>query len=155
MSYAHDAEPLVKYVPVAAGPSHAAFLGYLFWLVGFTGAHRFYFGRPLTGILWFFTLGLLGIGWLVDAFLIPSMSRDAGRRYPPGRTDYHLAWVLFYFGGLFGLHRFYQGKILTGLLYLFTLGLFGIGWLYDCCTLNEQIAAVNRFETISYQPVWR
>lgn len=43
-------------------------------------------------------------------------------------------WVSFFLclflGGL-GIHRFYEGKVFTGLLYLFTLGLFGIGWFVD------------------------
>lgn len=44
-------------------------------------------------------------------------------------------WVAFILAvtlGMFGFHRFYVGKNLTGLLYFFTLGLFGIGWLVDC-----------------------
>lgn len=42
-----------------------------------------------------------------------------------------LALGLCLFGGFLGLHRFYEGKIITGLLYLFTLGLFFFGWGLD------------------------
>lgn len=34
-------------------------------------------------------------------------------------------------GGMFGLHLFYQQKRAKGVLYLFTFGLFGIGWFFD------------------------
>ena len=33
--------------------------------------------------------------------------------------------------------------LVTGILYLFTGGLFLIGWFYDLWTLNRQIALVN------------
>lgn len=46
-----------------------------------------------------------------------------------------LAFVLCFFFGLFGVHRFYEGKIGTGLLWLFTWGLFGIGWFVDLIIL--------------------
>ena len=42
-----------------------------------------------------------------------------------------VAFVLCFFLGAWGAHRFYEGKIGTGILYLFTLGLFGIGVLID------------------------
>ena len=42
-----------------------------------------------------------------------------------------VALLLCIFLGEFGAHRFYVGKIGTGLLYLFTAGLFGIGWIID------------------------
>lgn len=45
--------------------------------------------------------------------------------------DKWVAFLLCFFLGEFGIHRFYEGKILTGLLYMFTVGLFGIGWLID------------------------
>lgn len=120
-------------------PTHPVLIGYLFWVIGFTGAHRFYFGKPLTGALWFFTGGLFLIGWIVDAFLIPSMSEEAERRFQPREVDYSVAWVLLVFLGFFGVHRFYMGKIITGVIYLLSGGLFGIGYIYDVATLNEQI----------------
>jgi TM2 domain-containing membrane protein YozV len=125
-------------------PTHSKTIGYLLWIFGFTGAHRFYFGKPITGAIWFFTLGLLGIGWIIDLFLIPSMSRSATSRFSSGPIDYSVAWILLTFLGVFGIHRFYMGKILTGILWLLTAGLFGIGWLYDFCTLNGQINERNQ-----------
>ncbi len=38
--------------------THRKSIGYLLWIFGFLGAHRFYFGRPVTGTIWLFTLGL-------------------------------------------------------------------------------------------------
>ena len=38
--------------------------------------------------------------------------------------------LCIFLGGL-GVHRFYEGKIGTGILWLCTVGLFGIGWLVD------------------------
>jgi TM2 domain-containing membrane protein YozV len=123
--------------------THSVLIGYVLWIFGFLGAHRFYFGKPITGAIWFFTFGLLGIGWLIDLFLIPGMDIQADARYKEGDTDYTIAWVLLTFLGLFGIHRFYMGKWLTAILYLCTLGLFGLGYLYDYCTLNGQISEIN------------
>jgi len=123
--------------------THSKTVGYVLWIFGFTGSHRFYYGKPVTGTIWFFTLGLLGIGWLIDLFLIPSMDRQADFRFRSGPINYSVAWVLLTFLGFFGVHRMYMGKWITGLLYLVTLGLFGLGYLYDYWTLNDQIAIKN------------
>ena len=96
-------------------PTHSRVIGYIVWLFGFTGAHRFYFGRPISGTIYFFTLGLLFIGWIVDLFLIPRMEREADIRYTPGPIDYNVAWLLLAFLGFFGIHRLYLGKLWTGL----------------------------------------
>jgi TM2 domain-containing membrane protein YozV len=124
--------------------THSKVIGYLLWIFGFTGSHRFYYGRPISGTIYFFTLGLLFIGWIVDLFLIPSMDRKADMRFRPGPYDYNVAWILLTFLGVFGIHRMYLGKWLTGLLYLVTGGLFLIGVIYDYWTLNEQVAERNR-----------
>jgi TM2 domain-containing membrane protein YozV len=124
--------------------THSKTIGYLLWIFGFTGSHRFYYGKPVTGTIWFFTLGLLGIGWLIDLFLIPGMDRQADFRFQGGRVNYSVAWLLLTFLGLFGVHRMYMGKWLTGILYLLTVGLFGLGYLYDYWTLNGQVDELNR-----------
>ncbi len=131
-------------ISMAKTDTHSKLIGYALWIFGFTGSHRFYYGRPITGTIWFFTLGLLGIGWLIDLFLIPSMDRQADLRFVTGNVDYSLAWLLLTFLGIFGVHRMYMGKWLTGILYLLTGGLFLLGYLYDYWTLNDQISEANR-----------
>jgi TM2 domain-containing membrane protein YozV len=123
--------------------SHSLLVGYVLWIFGFMGAHRFYYGRPISGTVYFFTLGLLFIGWVVDLFLMPRLADDADCRYRTGETSYTVAWILLTFLGVFGIHRFYMGKWLTGLLYLFTGGVFLLGYLYDYWTLNEQVDELN------------
>ena len=123
--------------------THSLMLGYLLWIFGFLGAHRFYYGKQISGTIYFFTLGLFFIGWIIDLFLIPGMNRDADIRYRPGQIDYNLAWLLLVFLGIFGIHRMYMGKWITGLIYLCTGGLFAFGYLYDLWTLNDQISLQN------------
>ncbi len=45
--------------------------------------------------------------------------------------------------GCFGVHKFMQKKPGIGVLYLFTMGLFGIGWIYDCIVAFFQIGKPN------------
>jgi len=126
-----------------AETTHSTLIGYLLWIFGFTGSHRFYFGKPVTGTVYFFTLGLLGIGWLIDLFLIPGMRRQADFRFQRGPIDYTVAWILLTFLGLLGIHRMYLGKWITGIVYLLTGGLLGLGYLYDYWTLNDQVTLIN------------
>ncbi|MFT5127844.1 MAG: TM2 domain-containing membrane protein YozV [Rhodothermales bacterium] len=123
--------------------THSKAIGYVCWILGFTGAHRFYFGKPISGLIWALTGGLLGVGWFIDLFLIPSMDRQADRRFNAGVFDYTIAWLLLTFLGYLGAHRFYQRKWLTAVLYLCTGGCLGIGYLYDMWTLNDQISELN------------
>ena len=124
--------------------SHSTLMGYILWIFGFTGSHRFYYGKPVSGTIWFLTLGLLGVGWLIDLFLIPGMERDADNRFHEGPYDYNVSWVLLTFLGLFGAHRFYLGKWLSGFLYVLTGAFLTFGILYDYWTLNEQVDERNR-----------
>jgi len=63
----------------------------------------------------------------------------------------YLLWFLF---GFFSAHRFYLGKIGTGILYLLTGQLFGIGWIIDLFLIDGWVdranleARVEKIETI-------
>ena len=94
----------------ARSQTHELLIGYFLWIFGFFGAHRFYYGKQITGTIYFCTLGIFLIGWIVDLFLIPSMNRKADIRFIDGPVDYNIAWLLLTFLGAFGIHRMYIGK---------------------------------------------
>ena len=54
------------------------------------------------------------------------------------------AYLLWWFLGALGAHKFYLGKTGMGILYIFTVGLFGIGLLVDLFTLGSQVDEYNR-----------
>jgi len=63
-------------VPVVAVPQRETGIAYLLWFFfGTLGVHHFYLGHVVRGLLYLFTGGFLGVGLLVDLFLIPSMTR--------------------------------------------------------------------------------
>lgn len=73
----------------------SGFVAFILWCGGLfllCGLHRLYTGRFWTGVLWFFTLGLCGIGQLIDLFRLGSMVRAAngevggGRQFAPANT---------------------------------------------------------------------
>ena len=72
------------------------------------------------------------------------MDREANLRFQEGTYDYNVSWLLLTFLGWAGIHRFYIGKVLTGIIYLLTGGLCGLGILYDFWTLNQQVSEENQ-----------
>lgn len=54
-----------------------------------------------------------------------------GQFYESSPKSGNVAYLLTLFGGSLGLHRFYLGSFFKGLMYLFTAGFFGIGWILD------------------------
>jgi len=72
------------------------------------------------------------------------MDREADLKYEDGPINYNIAWILLVYLGIFGVHRFYMRKWITGIIWLCTGGLFTLGWLYDFWTLNQNISEQNR-----------
>lgn len=61
----------------------------------------------------------------------------------PNMKSKGLAYVLWFFFGWAGIHRFYVGKVVTGVIYLFTGGLLGFGWFIDLFLLGGYVDTYN------------
>jgi TM2 domain-containing membrane protein YozV len=55
----------------------------------------------------------------------------------------NVAWILLTFLGIFGIHRFYLGKWISGTIWLLTGGLLSLGYLYDLWHLNQIVSENN------------
>lgn len=132
---------------------------YIAWLPlgGLLGFHHYYMGRTLWGIAYTFTLGFLTIGWLVDLFFIPKFLRERNKRiteYGPDKKSVGSAYVvcLFPITGLLGFHHHYLGRHTWGVLYTFTFGLLGLGWLFDVLRLSVLVKRENQKQEQIEQP---
>ena len=68
-------------------PRKSLRVGLGWWLVlGLLGAHRFYLRDYVVGTMYVATLGFLGVGWVVDLFLLSSKIREWNLRA-------HGAWL--------------------------------------------------------------
>ncbi|MFD0310071.1 MMPL family transporter [Streptomyces sp. NPDC127119] len=73
----------------------------------------------------------------VPVVAVPQESR------PHAPKSVAVAYLWWFFLGLFGVHHFYLGRSGRGLLHLFTLGICGLGWLADAFTLPRQVRSAN------------
>lgn len=76
------------------------------------------------------------------------------------KVDPKIDFILCLFLGYFGVHKFYERKILFGCLYFITVGGFCIGWIYDCIKLGSNLlqsknvkVEVNSNESQNIEPL--
>lgn len=62
-------------------------------------------------------------------------NRNYNGYYPGREKNKWVAFILCVLLGYLGVHKFYEGRVGLGILYLLTFGLFGIGWFVDCIVL--------------------
>jgi TM2 domain-containing membrane protein YozV len=102
------------------------------------GVHRFYTGRIISGIFQLLTFGGFGIWTLIDLIMI--VNGDFKDKYNRpldqspvmgGSRSWVTAAFLCMFLGWLGVHRFYTGRVVSGIFQLLTFGGFGIWALID------------------------
>lgn len=120
---------------------------------GLFGAHRFLLQDMFWGRFYACSLGGLGLGFIVDLIRLPTLYKARVEKLRRLHTDPDYkepellelpqAYILLFASGLFGGHHFYMGNKEKGFLYLFTLGLFGFGWITDFCYLESMVKKHN------------
>ena len=116
------------------------------------GLHHFYLRRYAWGAAYFFTVGFFGIGWLIDLVRIPLLVRDTNKTINKQFEEHGVpekklgdAYLLAAVPplGLLGAHHYYMERYTWGMLYTCTLGLFGLGWLFDICRMWLLVERTN------------
>lgn len=107
---------------------------------GIFGAHHYYLDNVKLGLIYTFTVGIFGIGWLVDLFRMKELVRKAGLDKKSVGTAYIMSIPPF---GLFGAYHYYLGNYALGITHTLTLGIFGIGWIVDLFRMKKLVKASN------------
>ncbi len=109
----------------------------MFFIPDFLGGSAI--GVILSSLMRFLPILLIGGGIVLVIALVSGRKRVDG---VPQKSKL-VAYLLWLFLGVFGVHRFYIGKVGTGIIYLFTQGFFYLGWFIDLFTLSGQVDRYN------------
>ncbi|XP_069102878.1 uncharacterized protein [Argopecten irradians] len=116
--------------------------------LGMFGAHHFYLGRPLFGVAYLLTLGLCGVGYIVDLFRIGSLVEEANDFTEDLDDEVDTktnvdAYILWFPCGILGFHHFYLENYVLGIVYLCTFGVYGLGWIVDFFRIPSLVSIYN------------
>lgn len=97
----------------------------------YPGFHHFYLNNKWIGILYLCTFGIFGIGWIIDAFLMPKHVNLANSNSNIFKNILESKLTVTCIlaispTGLCGAHHYYLHNYYFGVLYTFTLGIFGV-----------------------------
>lgn len=98
---------------------------------------------------------------LKERLLLPLLKRKMNRataHVQPGKANTGkiqlVALLLCFFLGIIGVHRFYLGYYGLGILYILTLGIFGIGWFIDLILLIIPNGLTPKGKAGYIEPEW-
>lgn len=131
---------LVRYIKESKIASKILFITFLIitslFTIGYTSSEDYQF--VIDDILFLFLFySIFAMLFLIPAIVINQISKIyfESNRNMVSEKSWIITLLLNLFFGNFGAHRFYVGKKVTGILYLFTFGVFGIGYVYDLILL--------------------
>lgn len=135
-----------------------------FWLLalGIFGAHRYYLSKPLTGFFFTLTLGFCGLGVIFDILTLPFLVNRAKIEVVCSKLDIaplldvslNEMYIVALTFGFLGIHRFYLGNYILGLMYMLTLGFLGVGVLADIWNMPYLVEKHNNNQHRKYRELY-
>ena len=111
--------------------------------LGALGVHKFVKRKYEIGVLYLLTLGIFGIGWLIDVVRSVRLLMNLGVGNSEILKKVIDLFISIFLGALM-VCKFVEKKYEIGVLYFFTLGLLVIGWLFNIVKSMRALTDLNK-----------
>ena len=107
--------------------------------------------RYIRGIIYLWTFGLFGLGWISDLCFMPKHVKSANQtqeakavmpRVKKRLSDVYV-FALFPVTGILGIHHFLLDRPVNGIFYTLTFGGFFVGYIVDLFRMPLLIKRYN------------